>query len=306
VFNRNFSTELLVDTPSPYRADLSNYLSHAQLLNQKLSYETRNILQQLKEESLKYYQFRDIPVTEEIPPTATEYIPRIPKKTFQSEGVIGAVSLELGRLFNYRETSEYLMYDIYPTRGYENSRSFVNSKKMLSYHSDGSAHPELSPDYVLLYCIRSDHNAVNLIVDLDTLIENLPASTVSILMQPLFKHLVSESPEYLILKPILYKEEQHITVKYDEDNTFGINTEAEAAQRILDEKIREIAIEVKNIPGSLLVVNNKRCLHARSSFSPKFDGKDRWIKCAFVTTKDIENCSIISLSLQENRHRTLK
>jgi len=297
---------LLADTPSPYRADFGKYLSHVQLLNQEFSLETRNILQQLKEEKIKYYQFRNIPVTEEIPPTATEYISRIPNKTFQSEGVIGAASLELVRLFNYRETSEHLMYDIYPTRVYENSRSFVNSKKMLSFHSDGSAHPKLSPDYVLLYCIRSDHNAVNLVVDLDTLIEHLPARTVRILMQPLFKHLVSESPKYFMLKPILYKEGLRITIKYDEDNTFGINREAKASQKSLNEMIREISVEIKNTPSSLLIMNNKRCLHARTSFSPKFDGKDRWIKCAFVTTKDIENGSIVSLSLQENQHRTLK
>jgi len=177
---------------------------------------------------------------------------------------------------------------------------------MLSFHSDGSAHPELSPDYVLLYCVRSDQDAVNLVVDLDTLVEHLAASTVNVLMQPLFRHLVSESPKYYALKPILYKEGRCITIKYDEDNTLGINAEAKASQMCLDEMIKEIAFEIKNISSSLLVINNKRCLHARTSFSPKFDGKDRWIKCAFVTTKDIENGSIVSLSLQENYPKTLK
>lgn len=297
MFNRHFSTRLLAETPSPYCADLSDYLSHVQLLNQEFSRETRNILQQLKEDRIKYYQFRNIPVTEEIPPTATKYISKISKKTFQSEGVIGAVSLELGRLFNYKETSEFLMYDIYPTREYENSRSFVSSKRMLAFHSDGSAHPELCPDYVLLYCIRSDQNAVNLVVDLDTLVEHLPARIVDVLMQPLFKHLVSESPEYYELKPILYREGRSITVKYDEENTFGVNAEAVLSQKCINEVLREVAAVITNSSNSLLILNNKRCLHARSSFNPKYDGEDRWIKCAFVTAKDIKNGSIVSLSL---------
>jgi L-asparagine oxygenase len=297
VFNRNFTKRLLAETPSPYCSDIRDYLSHVLLLNQEFSQETRNILQQLKEGRIKYCQFVNIPVTEEIPPTATIYHSIIPKKTFQSEGVIGAVSLELGRLFNYRETSEFLMYDIYPAKGYEDSRSFVNSRKMLSFHSDGSAHPELSPDYVLLYCIRSDHGAVNLVVDLDALVERLSIRAVDVLSQPLFNHLVSESPEHYELKPVLYRAGKCFTVKYDEDNTFGINAEAKFFQERLNEVLREVATAITNTSNSLLVIDNKRCLHARTSFNPKYDGQDRWIKCAFVTNENIESGSIVSLSL---------
>ena len=277
--------------------DLSNYLSHIQSLNQQLSSETKTILQQLQDKTIKYYQFRDIPVTEEIPSTPTNYVSGIPKKSFQLEGVIGAVSLALGKLFNYRETSEFIFYDIYPTRGYEDSRSFVSSRKMLSFHSDGSAHPELSPDFVLLYCVRSDQNAVNLVVDLDTLVEHLPTRVVAVLTRPVYKHLVSQNPECYELKPILYREGEHITVKYDEDNTFGINSEAKLSQQYLNQKIREVAFEIENYSNSLIVINNKRCLHARTSFNPKFDGRDRWVKCAFVTSNDVESGSIVSLSL---------
>jgi len=299
VFRRNFDTGLLVDAPTPYGAGLGGYLSHAQLLNQEFSNATRSVLQQLRENRIRYYQFRDIPVTEEIPPTATEYSAEIPGKTFQSEGVIGAVSLELGRLFNYRETGGAIMHDIYPARGYENSKSFVNSTRMLSFHSDGSAHPELSPDYILLYCIRGDQNAANLVVDLDTLIEHLPAEAVNILMRPLFRHLVSESPQYFALKPVLFREGKCFTIRYDEDNTSGINDEAMLSQQSLNEMLRKVAVRIPNYTNSLLVLNNNRCLHARTSFSPKFDGADRWVKCAYVTTrKNIENGSILSLSLK--------
>ena len=297
MFNRKFSKKLLAETPSPYVGDLGKYLAHARLLNQTLSKDTKNILQQLKDDKIKYCQFRNIPVTEELPPTSTIYISENPKKTFECEGVIGAVSLELGRLFNYKETSDYLLYDIYPAQGYERSRSFVSSEKMLSFHSDGSARMELCPDYVLLYCIREDESAVNLVVNLDTLVERLPARIVGVLRQPVFKHLVSQEPEHYELNPILYRDGDHYTVRYDEDNTFGIDPEAELAQEYLNEKLREVAIPVKNYSNSLLILNNNRCLHARSSFTPKYDGKDRWIKCAFVTTKDIESGSIVSLSL---------
>jgi len=297
MFVKNFSRSLLAKTPSPYSGDLSRFLLHAKLLNKQFSSETRHVLSQLHASQVKYYQFRGIPVTEAVPPTAANYTSRISKKTFQSEGVIGAVSLALGRLFGYEETSRFVMYDIYPAKGHENSRSFVNSKKMLAFHSDGSAHPKLSPDYVLLYCIRSDQNAVNLVVDLDTLVRQLSARVVYVLMQPVFKHLVSQSPECYDLKPVFFIEEGKIAVKYDQDNVIGLNEEAIDAQEALNHGIRKVAVKIPNYEKSLLILNNKRCLHARASFTPRFDGEDRWIQGAFVTKLDIHNGSILSLSL---------
>lgn len=300
MFNTTFDHDLLAETPSPYVEKLNDYLSHIRLLNKALSDETKDILRLLKENRIKYYQFKGILVTEEIPPTATEYITRIPKSTYQSEGVIGAASLELGRLFNYRETSDSLMYDIYPVKEHENSKSFVNSRKMLSFHTDGSAHPQLSPDYVLLYCVRDDPNAANLIVDVGTLVDNLNSEIVDLLSRPLFNHLVRQSPEYYLLKPILYSDGRNFTIKYDEDNTFGINTKALFAQKCLNEMLRKLAVEIRNHSNSLLILNNRTCLHARTSFTPRYDGKDRWIKCAFVTSSEIRDGSIINLEFEED------
>lgn len=295
MFGSNFNTALLADTPSPYNDNLTAFLRHARLLNRCFSAQTRHALEQLGTREVKYCQFRDIPVTEKLPPTKTDYVSRIPKQTFESEGVIGAASLELGRLFGYEETSKYVMYDIYPVAGYEKSRSFVSSRKMLAFHSDGSAHPKLSPDYVLLYCIRSDPAAVNLVADLDVLLRELPADAVDVLMQPVFKHLVSQSPERYELKPILFSEEGKLAVKYDEENVIGLDEKAIAAQEILNDRVRRVAVELSTTENSLLIINNKRCLHARASFSPKFDGTDRWVKGAFVTRSDIRNGAILRL-----------
>jgi hypothetical protein len=35
-------------------------------------------------------------------------------------------------------------------------------------------------------------------------------------------------------------------------------------------------------PGSLLVLDNRRCVHARSVFRAVFDGRDRWLQRAAV------------------------
>lgn len=297
MFGKNFTTSLLERTPSPYNSDLSRFLLHTETLNRKFSCAVRQVLRQISEGEIKFYQFTDIPVVEVIPPTATAYISQIPKHTYQSEGIIGAVSQSLGSLFGYEETSKFIIYDIYPVRGLEESRSFVNSKKMLGFHSDGSAHPQRSPDYVLLYCIRSDPNAVNLIVDADTLVRALPNRVVDVLMQARFRHLVSQFPERYESKPVLSIEDSNICIKYDEDNVFGLDQEAINAQNALNEGIRQVSVEVTNPKNSLLIINNKRCLHARTGFAPNFDGKDRWIKGAFVSKENIQSGSILRLSL---------
>ena len=295
MFVDGFRRALLSETPSPYSRDLGAFLSHARLLNTQFSNDTRRTLELLRTDRIKYCQFLNIPVTEAVPPTATAYMPRIPKSTYEAEGVMGAASLELGNLFGYEETSRFVMYDIYPVKDFEDSKSFVNSRKMLSFHSDGSAHPKLSPDYVMLYCLRSSHHAHNLIVDLDELLGRLPLPVVDLLKQPVFRHLVSQKPERYDIKPVLFEENGAITVRYDEDNVAGVDAEAVAAQRLLNREIRNIAISVANTDHSLLIIDNKRSLHARSSFTPVFDGTDRWVKGAFVTKSDVRDGLMLDL-----------
>lgn len=297
MFASEFDINLLRGVPSPYAGDLAPFLRCSRMLNELFSAQTRDVLGELASGQITHYQWLDIPVTESIPPTETTYVSRIPKRTFQSEGIIGAVSLSLGRLFGYRETSQYVIYDIYPVKGYEESRSFVSSRKTLAFHSDGSAHPALSPDYVLLYCVRSDPAAINLLVDLDVLLGELPAEVIEVLMQPVFNHLVSQSPELYQAKPVLYADGGELTVKYDEENVVGTNEVAIDAQYVLNQRLRDVAVEIPNADNSLLVINNRRCLHARTSFTPRFDGRDRWIKGAFVTKFEIQGGSILELSL---------
>lgn len=295
MFIDGFDTGLLAATPSPYTGDLTEFLQHARRLSACFDFDTTQALRRLAAGETSHHQFLRIPVREPVPPTETAYVSRIPKRTFQSEGVIGAASLALGRLFGYEETSRHVMYDIYPVKGYEESRSFVNSRKMLAFHSDGSAHPQLSPDFVLLYCIRSDPQAVNLVADLDALLGGLPARVVELLRQPLFKHLVSQSPQRFALRPILFEEAGELAVRYDEENVTGLNAGATAAQDMLNERLRQVAVELHNAENSLLIINNRRSLHARGEFTPRFDGTDRWIKGAFVTRADVPDGTILRL-----------
>ena len=42
------------------------------------------------------------------------------------------------------------------------------------------------------------------------------------------------------------------------------------------------AHQVRLEPGTALLINNRKGLHARSQFSARYDGRDRWLQRAFV------------------------
>lgn len=305
LFDDKFTRGLFEDIPSPYAGDLTPLLHHAERLRECFSTKALQVFRDLDTGTIKYWQFMDLPVCEEVPPTAVEYTSHIDKRTYQSESIIGATSLELGSLFGYKETSKHVMYDIYPVRGYEESTSFVSSKKRLAFHTDGSAHPVISPDYVVLYCIRNEPSAVNLIVDLDDLVARISPASLAALKTPSFRHLVSQAPVRHHVKPVLADVDGQLTVTYDEENVTGVDRGADEVLQELNSLLHELAREVPNKTNSLLIMNNKQALHSRTGFTPKFDGFDRWVKGAFVTKSNLPQGTLVGLSCDLVPHNNI-
>ena len=50
----------------------------------------------------------------------------------------------------------------------------------------------------------------------------------------------------------------------------------------LDGNLPALQRSVRLGPGDLLVIDNKRCAHARSAYEARFDGQDRWLQRAYV------------------------
>jgi hypothetical protein len=40
---------------------------------------------------------------------------------------------------------------------------------------------------------------------------------------------------------------------------------------------------VRLLPGDLVIVDNRRAVHSRSEFEPRWDGKDRWLQRTYVS-----------------------
>ena len=82
--------------------------------------------------------------------------------------------------------------------------------------------------------------------------------------------------------PILSVLDQSLQLNFDQDLMIGLNEEA----NIVIKKIIEIYYKKRKYiilkPGNLLIINNHKAVHGRSTFTPNFDGNDRFIIRSFI------------------------
>ncbi|NJL22917.1 MAG: hypothetical protein HC895_22215 [Leptolyngbyaceae cyanobacterium SM1_3_5] len=71
-------------------------------------------------------------------------------------------------------------------------------------------------------------------------------------------------------------------LNYDEDLMTAMTPAAEEALNALQAAIALVYRGVKLDTGDLLCIDNRRTVHGRSSFTPRYDGFDRWLQRSFV------------------------
>ena len=172
-----------------------------------------------------------------------------------------------------------------PTKENEYNLSSESSSILLDYHTEAAFHPYL-PDYVLLSCLRSDHEkkARTISASSRTIISHLTHRTRSVLSKPLYKTGVDYSfgsqngtkgngPTL----PILKGDPGDPDILYDLDLMIPLTNEAEIALTELRRVAAQVGCWTVLKPGDLLIVDNRKAVHARSEFKARYDGKDRWI-----------------------------
>lgn len=298
-----FSSELtakFAKCPSPYVPNLDAFNLYSLFLARLLPPEIKGKLAQLKSGQIDMVKID--PVTDHIETTPTPCDDAIigTKPNFFSEAVMGAIAAELGDIFGYREQNGYVIHDIFPIPGMEHSLTGANSKSSLSFHSDGSTHPIVTPDYLILYCIKPDPAACNHIALLPDLLAQMSGDLFKMLSQPRFAHQVDvelavENKDSFLIQPIIMREGSELIIKYDGDLVTGLDKTSENAIRELNALIQKTAIEVHNQANTVLILNNKKSVHARSAFQPRFDGTDRWLQSAFVSKTPLGGTQVIDI-----------
>lgn len=229
---------------------------------------------------------RGLPVGD-LPPTPPE--PTAPTdKSVATEIRLLAFASLLGEPVGYLpEHGGDIVQNIVPVKASAASQTSTSSKVNLMFHTEAAFHPH-RPRYLLLYCLRGDPHARTTFASIYAALPRLPKDVIDVLFQPRFRCSVDES--YLhghsnVLGPamaVLSGDVANPSMVFDEGLMVGTDEEAEEALHLLGTTLAEHHDGVVLEPGDLLVIDNSLVVHGRSSFTPRFDGTDRWLQRAFV------------------------
>ena len=217
---------------------------------------------------------------------------KLGKTSFVSETCLAIIAARLGQIFGYSAIGKGALFqNVIPRRGSERKQSNASSLTKLQLHTEQHFHPH-SPDYILLYCLRTTPGVKTYFVSVSQLVQCLDEQNIKILFEPLYRTGVDyifgnndEKPGNGAVKSVLYGSRSTPFIRYDRELMVGITPEAQKAldnvHKIFDEQQHDVLLSA----GDVLIMDNRRVVHGRSSFKAKYDGTDRWL----LRTKVLRN-----------------
>jgi len=198
-----------------------------------------------------------------------------------------------------------IFQDIVPDIQMANQQSSVGSNKELEIHTE-QAFSKLKPDFLSLSCIRCDNSALTYILPVETILSHLDEPAKKLLQTPLWKIGVDYSfklngNEFIdgnergpipIININGNDAEQDPLLVFDQDLMLGITEEASEIIKKITNIYYEHRIQHCLQPGEIMIINNNKAVHGRSGFTPKYDGKDRFlIRCFGMLYEKYEKTS---------------
>jgi hypothetical protein len=198
-----------------------------------------------------------------------------------------------------------IFQDIVPDILMSNHQSSVGSNKELEIHTE-QAFSKLKPEFLSLSCIRGDKSALTYILPLETILLHLDEPDKKLLQTPLWKIGVDYSfklngNEFIdgnergpipIININDVDGEQDPILVFDQDLMIGITEEANDIIKKITNIYYEHRIQHCLQPGEIIIINNNKAVHGRSGFTPKYDGKDRFlIRCFGMSYENYQRTS---------------
>ncbi|HYK00361.1 MAG TPA: TauD/TfdA family dioxygenase [Thermoanaerobaculia bacterium] len=236
---------------------------------------------------------RGLPVDRHLPATPADGEPSTEKRTHISEAVTLGFATLLGEPYAFLpEKGGRLVHDIVPVCGKETAHSNAGSLEPLGLHIEAAAFGDAAPEYVLLFGLRTDHDRVacTLTADVRDAQRRLDARYIRELRTPGFKLLAPESfadggLEYSRLTPVITGPEDAPQVILNMDRMQGITPAAAEALEAFGAALAhpDVLRRTHIDRGDLVVIGNRRTVHGRTTFVPRWDGRDRWLQRVYVT-----------------------
>jgi L-asparagine oxygenase len=216
-------------------------------------------------------------------PSSAEAVQRVPTPV---AAVLTMVATGLGDPGAFeREKSGCLVQDVVPVPGKEEFQGNAGSVD-LSFHVENAFHPH-RPDFVLLVCLRRDHEgrAALRTASIRAVAPCLSAETREALRRPEFQTV--QPPSFgpaanAERHAVLVGAPDDADVRVDLNATKPLTPDAEAALRELAELFNRYARNTYLDPGDLAIVDNRVTVHGRTAFRPRYNGHDRWLQRTFA------------------------
>lgn len=226
----------------------------------------------------------------DVPPTPADRT-TLAKPDYRSELLLLQATALLGDPVGYPQESDgSLINNFFPQAARARQPSSDSFDTELELHTENAFH-EVPPDFLALLCLRGapQDDAVTYIASVDRMLQVIDADTTALLFEESFNFLsdycVNEKNCRIDLgryQPILYGQRSRPYLRFDPH--FMLARSARM-QRLIEE-VKEItwsvAQPVRLAAGDLLIIDNRRAVHARSAFQAQFDGQDRWIQRTFA------------------------
>lgn len=185
-----------------------------------------------------------------------------------------------------------LFQDVVPLKAMEHVQTSLGSNTELEIHTE-QAFSNLKPDILSLACLRGDPEAFTHIFPIQTILEHTTPKEQELLRQPLWKTGVDLSfklnnNEFIDgdirgPMPIISGPQDDPTLIFDQDLMTGITQEATDMIRKIVDIYYQYKIRHNLKPGEIILIDNRRAVHGRSAFKPRYDGNDRFLIRCFAT-----------------------
>lgn len=213
------------------------------------------------------------------------------KKDKKSDNTILQATCLLGDPIGYTQESDgKLVNNIFPHKNSSVDSTSDSFDAELDLHTENAFHA-VSPDYLLLFCLRGDPRleAITYVSSINHVLKRLTKVEIKFFLKEEYNFLSDYNKKNKSCridlnqrKTVFYGDPSSPFFRFDPD--FMVEDNMESYNNL--EKLRDIAWQVarpiKLKKGDLLIIDNRKAVHARSNFTATFEGNDRWIQRTFA------------------------
>jgi len=237
-----------------------------------------------------YLLFRGLQVsTIETPPDNKS---RVGESTLLAR-VQAILNSAIGEMLSY-EAEGYgrLFQDVVPVQALAKNQTSIGSNTELEIHTE-QAFSRLRPDILSLACLKGDEKALTYILPVNEILNHMTFEELQFLREPLWKTGVDlsfklhgqEFAEGDVRGPmaIINGPTDDPQLVFDQDLMFSSDEMGEHLLKKIISIYYEKRFQHNLKPGEIILIDNRRAVHGRSPFFPKYDGHDRFLVRCFGT-----------------------